>query len=743
MTNSERDRQFPASGDVDGAAFACTPLQERFWIQQHARGPQGLNVAMRWQVNGTLSHTAAEGALQALVRRHEVLRTSFQEVDGKLAQIVWPASAVKLNEIDLTVLPPGEREKHAEEIARAEALEPIDLEKPPLLRAVLLRLAADRSVLLLTLHSMIADGWSTGLIVREFSAAAHEIEAGRLPDLTEPELQFVDYTLWEKELLSSSDLDEARAFWKRKLQGVVGTVVPPDHQVTPDAEAPSHLASLLLPTELGQAVEGGARGHNVTLFNLAAAALALMLHRVTGEAEIVFGSQVANREEPAAADLIGPTVNSVTFRLPVDDRSTLHAFVAAAAESIQEALRHERLPFEIAETFSAARDGKPLHSVNLVLHRSYSGTTETEGGSAGRFSLISLPSYSSGPQWPLNFFMIGRDEGWRLSCEADASLYDQATATALLGIWRTCLEALATAPDGPIADCASVRALALPRTSPPPLARQAVVPGGPIPMREPERQIVRFHENGSLTPIVVLNNRSIYYQLARHLGEDRPLTDILMYHQGQQPNLGDRTFEDFGDYAVRLIRHVQPHGPYILGGHCVYGVLAFEAARQLRRMGEKVSLVALFDSWAPGYREDMSRFDRALRNQQLRLHHYKDRLAQFRRGEVSLNDIVRKPLLYRLGMLPKEDGPERPELPGEWFDSYIYDSVTRFRPAPYEGDVVLFRTKDPLRGRLFDERMGWGPLVTGRLTKIDIDSGHFDMFRERPAAEIAAFLRTQ
>ena len=92
-------------------------------------------------------------------------------------------------------------------------------------------------------------------------------------------------------------------------------------------------------------------------------------------------------------------------------------------------------------------------------------------------------------------------------------------------------------------------------------------------------------------------------------------------------------------------------------------------------------------------------------------------------------------------MLPKEDGPERPALPCEWFDSYVYEAVTRFRPTPYEGDVVLFRTNDPLRGRLFDERMGWGPLVTGHLTKIDIDSGHFDMFRERPAADIAAFLR--
>ncbi len=730
------------AGAAGAQAFACTMLQERLFAQQRTRGPQGLNIAMRWLVTGALSHGAAEGALQTLVRRHEILRTSFREIDGRLAQEVHPPCPVKLNAIDLTALPAEEREARADEIARAEAVAPIDPARVPLLRASFLRLAPDRGILLLTLHSLICDGWSTGLIVRELRAAAEAIDAGRAPDATPPDLQFADYAAWQNELLASGELDEARAYWMRQLRGAAPTEVPADHAL-PAGVRPgeqSHIASLLLPLELSDAVESFARRHDATLFGMAVAALGLMLHRVTGSAEIVFGSQVANREEPEAAELLGPTVNSITLCLPVEGATTLHDFVTSASERVQEALRHQRLPFEIAEGFATRRDGQPLHAVNLVLHRSYSGTSETEHDGAGGFRLVSLPSFSSGTQWPLNFYMIGRDEGWRLSCEADAGLYEPATVEALLEAWRLCLETLATAADGPLAANAALAGIAA-RSGPPPSARQIVARGEPIPVRGPERQVMRFHENGTRTPMVVLNNRSVYFQLARQLGEQRPFTDILMYHQDGPVDLDAYTFEDFGAYAVRLIRWAQPRGPYILGGHCVYGVLAFEAARQLTAIGENVPLVALFDSWGPGYRETMSRWDRALRRQQLRLDRYRKRIERFRKGEVGFDELVRKPVLYHLGLLPKEAGPTQQALAGEWFDDYLYAKVAQYRPTPYAGDVVLFRSKEPLRGRLFDEHMGWKRLVAGSFAKVDVNSGHFDMFRERPAAEIATVLR--
>lgn len=728
-----------ASLDSGGAgAFPCTLLQERLWAQQGKAGPQGLNVAMRWLVTGSLSPATAESALQSLVQRHEILRTRFDEIDGRLTQVILPACPLKLRDIDLSFLPADESAARAEEIARDEAIDPIDPHQAPLMRATLLHYGPDRGVLLLTLHSMVADGWSTGLIASEFRAAANAIDAGAAPDMSEPELQFADYALWENELLKSGALDEARAFWQRQLRDAAATEVAPDHRPAARAGERSHITSLLLPDALGRAVDGFARQQNVTLYSLASAALALMLHRVTGETEIVLGSQVANRAEPETGDLVGPTVNSITLCLPVDDHVRLDAFARTVADKVQEALEHQRLPFEIASKFAPDRDGRPLHAINLVVHRSYSGTTETERDGSSRFSLLSLPSYSSGSQWPLNFYMIGRDEGWRMSCEADADLYELETVQGLVEAWRRCLEALATSPDCRLADCPALQEIS-PRAS---VAPDSAGHLKPIPVHDPAQQVARFHEGGSRTPMIVFNNRSVYYQLARQLGEDRPFIDILLYHQDGPLELKSYAFEDFATYAVRLIRWAQPRGPYVLGGHCVYGVLAFEAARQLQRMGEKVSLVALFDSWAPGYRETMSGWAQMVRRQQLRLHRYGQRFERFRKGEVGLNEMVRKPILFHLGLLPPEPGPERQSLPGEWFDDYLYNAVASYRPSPYDGKVILFRSNEPLHGRLFDERMGWGPLVSGSLTKVDVDSGHFDMFRERPAGEIASFLQT-
>ena len=734
----------PRAG-ASSTAFACTLLQERFWLQHKAGATAGLNIAMRWLVEGRLSHAAAEGALQALVQRHEILRTRFEEIDGALAQVVLPDCPLKLRAVDLSGMEPGEADARADEIARTEALEPFDPRRAPLFRATLLSLAPDRAMLLLTFHAMIVDGWSTGLIIREFSSAAAAIEAGGTPDAPEPDLQFADYALWEKELVASGALDESRTYWARQLRDAEGTELPSETAAPDGAPASrpglqSQIISLLVPDTLGRAIDAYARRQNVTLFSLATAALAAMLHRRTGAAEIVIGSQVANREAAEAADLVGPTVNSITLRLPIDESAPADTFVRGVSDVVLEALEHQRLPFEIAEKFAAQRDGRPLHAINLVVHKSYSGTTLAAEETPAPFSLLSLPSYPAGTPWPLNFFMIGRDEGWRMSCEFDTALFAPAAAQRLLDEWLACLESLVTAPDARIADFAAapsghVLTPAATANAKAAIARDNVA----IPVHDPARQVVRFHEHASKTPFVVLNNVSVYYPLARQLGDLRPFIDIQLYHPTGPIDLPPCDFEVFGAYALRLVRWAQPKGPYMLGGHCVYGVLALEVARQLRRAGETVDVVALFDSWAPGYREDMSPRDQRLRQRRINFHARLEKVGRVRRGELGLKEITWKPLLRRLRLLAPDPPP--PPAEGAWFDLALRAAAARYRPAPYDGDVVLFRSLEVLRGRFFDDHMGWRPLISGKLTKVDVDSGHSDMFREQPAGEIATVLR--
>jgi thioesterase domain-containing protein len=739
MAGRQGDQRAPRA-DPGGNLFPCTLLQERLWCRVQSGRPYGLNIAMRWLVTGRLLQDVTQRALQTLVQRHEILRTSFREVDGTPRQMILPDCLINLRSIDLSTLDAEVGMARAEEIAREEAGELMDLSVAPLFRAGLLRLGPDRGILLLTFHAMIADGWSIGLLVSEFLAAAKAIDAGLPPDTTEPELQVADYALWEREMLASAALDESRLYWQRKLKDVVGTTVPADHERAHRRGNRSDIVSLLLTQDVSDRIDVFASRHGFTFYGLASSALALLLHRVTGDAKIVVGSQVAHREEPLAELLAGPTVNSITLCLPVDSHASLLNVARMTADEVQEALHHQGLPFEAAA--SLVPGDRRLHAVNLVVHRSYSGIREAERA-GGDISLLSLPSFSSGAQWDLNFYLVWRDEGWRMSCEADRDLYDASTAKELLDGWRVCLEALVTSSDLHPADCAALskiptRAAIAAKHAPP---AQTGGAREPIPVHDPSHHVTRFHEGGTRTPMIAMNNRSVYYQLARALGADRPFIDIQGYHADGPLDLSGHSFDDFATYAVRLIRWAQPSGPYILGGHCVYGALAFEAARQLQRMGEKIELVTLFDTWAPGYREAMSQSNQARRQWQLRSQSRRNRFEQYRKAEISLKDLVWTPILHRLGYkLPTNQDTESDLFKGRWFDDHIYEAAARHRPAPLDVDAVLFRSAEPLRGELFDERMGWGTIVAGKLYQANIGSAHLDMFQEKPAAEIASFL---
>ena len=741
MAGRTDDNQAPLL-DAESRAFPCTLLQQRLGSQARSGRPYGLNVAMRWLVTGRLTLDVAQRALQVLVRRHEILRTYLREVDGVPMQVILSDCPVKLRSIDLSTLDADSAMARAEEIAKQEAVGPIDLGVAPLFRAGLLRLGPDRSILLLTFHATIADGWSIGLLVAEFEATAKVIEAGATPGNAEPELQVVDYALWERELLASGALEDSRQYWQRKLKGVTGTIVPADHRPADRRGDHGDILSLLLAPGVSTAVDDFASRHSFTLYGLAVAALTLLLHRVTGDSKIVIGSQVAHREEPAAELLVGPTVNSITLCLPADTQASLLTFARMAADEVREALHHQRLPFEAVVGELPDGAGERLHAVNLVVHRSYSGTRESER-EEGSFSLLSLPSFSSGTQWDLNFFLIWRDEGWRMSCEADSDLYDASTVKDLLEGWRTCLEALVASPELRLADCPALRSIATRSTAIPTDAPavQAAAHREPIPVHDPAQQVARFHEGGRRTPMIAINNRSVYYQLARALGTDRPFIDIQTYHPAGPLDLSGYSFDDFATYVVRLIRWAQPSGPYLLGGHCIYGALAFEAARQLQRMGEKIELVCLFDTWAPGYRESMSQKNQERRQRQLRTRARLNRIEQYRRGEIGLKDLVWLPIQRRLGyQTPSGEETEADLFTGRWFDDHIRDAAHTHRPAPANIDAVLFRSAETLRGRLFDERMGWGSIVAGRLYQANIDSAHLDMFQEKPAAAIASFL---
>ena len=459
----------------------------------------------------------------------------------------------------------------------------------------------------------IADGWSIGLLVSEFQAAARAIEAGASADGAAPELQVADYALWERELLASGALEESRQYWQRKLRGVAGTVVPADHEPTDRRGSHGDIVSLLLPPGLSEAVDDFASRHSFTLYGLAVAALALLLHRLTGKAKIVIGSQVRAPRGAGGRDAGGSDRQ-------LDHRSACR-WTARFLFSPSRGWRPTRCRKRCITSDCPSRwpprpcRTAPASACTPSISSSIAPTRARCKPSAerGSFSLLSLPSFSSGTPWDLNFFLIWRDEGWRMSCEADGDLYDDATVKGLLEGWRDLPRGagdLARPARWPtVRRCADIPTRAEDQGDRSAVDWASGRPdiASPFPCMIPRNRSCASTRTAARTPMIAINNRSVYYQLARAMGPDRPFIDIQTYHPDGPLDLSGYSFEDFATYAVRLIRSAQPNGPYLLGGHCVYGALAFEAARQLQRMGEKIELVCLFDTWAPGYRGTMSR----------------------------------------------------------------------------------------------------------------------------------------
>jgi thioesterase domain-containing protein len=264
------------------------------------------------------------------------------------------------------------------------------------------------------------------------------------------------------------------------------------------------------------------------------------------------------------------------------------------------------------------------------------------------------------------------------------------------------------------------------------------------------RNIVRFNEDAPGTPIIALNNTAVFYELARQIGSDRPIIDIPMVPEGPPREFPQRAYQDIAADAVRLIRLARPRGPYILMGHCVLGALALEAAHQLRREGETVELVVLNDSWCPGYRETMPWYDRLLRKARVRMDDIPRDFRKAWRGETSMAVFLKQfrtvrwlrllQLASKLGLF-KKDGPNNEISENLWYIGYLRAQQLRYRAAPYDGDVQVFRSAQVMKGRLFARDLGWHQVVTGKLTTTELPCMHDQMFRPVGAAVIGKQLR--
>jgi thioesterase domain-containing protein len=270
--------------------------------------------------------------------------------------------------------------------------------------------------------------------------------------------------------------------------------------------------------------------------------------------------------------------------------------------------------------------------------------------------------------------------------------------------------------------------------------------GGERPPVDP--QIAHVQPHGHKPPVIALNDGAVYHAVAQRIGLDRPFIDLHLANSDGGTFLQPTgRFEEFAADAVRLIKRAQPEGPYTLMGHCIFGAVALEAAQQLRRAGDDVSLVVMLDTLAPGYVEDMPWYDRVLRKLQLLRssgRYFLELLGKLNRGELALASVlfqygfIRRNGVFRflegLGIIkPVQHTPE--DYAEIVFGNHLLDARRAYRLRPYAGDVLQFRAETARDGRLFDKGFGWSRWVAGTYDVIDVPSDHFNMLRT-PAADV-------
>jgi amino acid adenylation domain-containing protein len=450
VTNAAASEQSTLIETRRAVQYPASLAQQRFWVLEklEPRNP-GLNVAVRWRIEGDLPAELIEKAFVQILERHETLRTSFIEIAGEPFQVVQPNVSLRVPSIDLTVRPEAEASAECDRIARAEATTPFNLAIAPLIRVTCIRVRPDIAFVLVTTHHTVCDGWSIGLLAREMGAICAALQAGRRPDLPELPITYGSYAAWQREVVFGDGLAPEIEHWSRALNNLEFFELPADFPRGPARGSAGAIQSQLMDRALTDRLLLVARQNGCTLFMLAYSALVTLLHRFTGATDIAVGTQVAGRYQVETENLVGLFVNTLVLRADLTGEPTFAEVLDRARGFILEALEHEAMPLEkVIEVLAPKRypGNNAVFSINFIYQRSFVPNTDY-----GTFRLVDVPSWSAGTLHDLNFFMVERPEGWRLSCEYNTGLYLQASIERLLSHFVSILSAISGDPTLPIA----------------------------------------------------------------------------------------------------------------------------------------------------------------------------------------------------------------------------------------------------------------------------------------------------
>ncbi|MCC5641838.1 amino acid adenylation domain-containing protein [Nostoc sp. CHAB 5824] len=430
--------------------------QQRLWIlEQFDPGNSVYNIPLAYRLTGSLNVALLEQCLVEIVRRHEILRVTFTSIDGQPSQVISPDITLNLPLVDLSQLPLEQREIEDKRLAAHEAQQPFNLVQGPLFRFKLLRLAEKEHVLLLILHHIIADGWSSEVFFQELTALYEAFAAGKTSPLPELSIQYTDFVQWQRQWLQGAVLESQLDYWKQQLSGNIPILELPSDRPRPPVQTYSgEICRQMLPQALTDALKAMSQQSGVTLFMTLLAAFKVLLHRYTGQEDILVGSPIAGRNQVETEGLMGLFVNTLVMRTDLSGNPSFREILDQVRQVALGAYDHQDLPFEkLVEELKPERDRShsPLFQVMFAMNPPWTKGAERE---LPGLKIASTFGYTHSGTAKLDLTLVMRDtgKGLRASFEYNTDLFDEATIARMLGHFQTLLESILANPEQRISE---------------------------------------------------------------------------------------------------------------------------------------------------------------------------------------------------------------------------------------------------------------------------------------------------
>ncbi|MFP5271127.1 amino acid adenylation domain-containing protein [Coleofasciculus sp.] len=333
--------------------------QTRMWfLDQLEPGNAAYNRPSNIHITGQLNVTVLEQSLNEIIRRHDVLRTKFTEVDGQLTQVIIPTLTLSLPIIDLSDLPQNQQESEIQHLATQEAQKPFNLSQLPLIRATLLQKSQEDHILLMTFHHIIFDGWSMGVLIQELAAVYQAFSTGKPNSLPELPIQYADFAQWQRQRFQGEGLQSQLAYWKQQLGDELPVLeLPTDRPRAAIQTFRGAKEVLILPRTLSDALKALSQQEGVTLFMTLLAAFQTLLYRYTGQEDVIVGTPIAGRDRTETEPLIGVFINTLVLRTQIQGTITFRELLSRVREMALAAYKNQDVPFEkLVEELQPERD---------------------------------------------------------------------------------------------------------------------------------------------------------------------------------------------------------------------------------------------------------------------------------------------------------------------------------------------------------------------------------------------------